>query len=136
MFTVQQSSPALPVVPPAQVASVNASSFTFHVHPTGFLVHRPHPRSEAQGLYAAATKGNKGVTGSVAAQVDESGVGDGGGGREGGARKGPGAGKLFHRKVAAMRHTALRDMLRGKYKVVLDPGSEDCRAQLSWWQQQ
>eukprot|EP00195_Chlamydomonas_chlamydogama_P004801 CAMPEP_0202898276 /NCGR_PEP_ID=MMETSP1392-20130828/6833_1 /ASSEMBLY_ACC=CAM_ASM_000868 /TAXON_ID=225041 /ORGANISM="Chlamydomonas chlamydogama, Strain SAG 11-48b" /LENGTH=372 /DNA_ID=CAMNT_0049584147 /DNA_START=271 /DNA_END=1389 /DNA_ORIENTATION=- len=104
-----------------QVALVNASGFTFEVHPRAFLVHRPHPRSPAQGIYAAASGGAAGSSSS-----SNSGVGST---EQGGASPA----KLFRRKVAAMRHVALRDMLRGQYTPVLDEGSERCRRTLTWW---
>ncbi|KAG1675456.1 hypothetical protein FOA52_001755 [Chlamydomonas sp. UWO 241] len=90
------------------VALVNASGFSFVVHPSAFIVHRPHPKSEAQGLYTDAAKGGSGES----------------------------PGKLFHRKVAAMRHVALRDMKRGTYVAVTDSESALCRRQLSWWAQE
>lgn len=156
-----------------QVALVNASGFEFLVHPAAFLAHRPHARSEAQGIYSSATSSTSSVTSASSASASSRslssslespgaafrgrgltasyGVGQIGqnlrqqqqlpnGGREGGSSSTGGAGvsvaprgKLFHRKVAAMRHVALRDMKRGTYQPVLDPGTKACLEQLSWW---
>ena len=52
---------------------------------------------------------------------------------EGGRSSDPSAAKLFHRRVAAMRHVALRDMRRGTYVPVVDEGSARCRESLEWW---
>ena len=43
------------------------------------------------------------------------------------------AAKLFHRRVAAMRHVVLRDMRVGTYVPVVDEGSARCRESLGWW---
>eukprot|EP00955_Chlamydomonas_euryale_P022506 237733-Chlamydomonas_euryale.AAC.12 len=91
-----------------QVALVNASGFSFHVHPAAFLVHRPHPKSQAQGIYKDASSNAGG---------------------------GVSPAKLFHRKVAQMRHLALRDMKRGTYVAVTDAESDRCKVQLSWWRE-
>ena len=93
-----------------QVAHVNASGFQFVLHPTAFVIHRPHPKSTAQGIYTSITSINA-----------STGV------------KSVSQGKLFHRKVASMRHLALRDMRRGTYIPVLDPGSDKCFRNLPWW---
>lgn len=81
------------------------------VHPDAFLIHRPHNKSSAQGLYNAAS--NKGTGAGKGARVPVH--------------------KLFHRKVAAMRHVALRDLRRGTFKPVVDTESEMCMHTLSWW---
>jgi hypothetical protein len=90
---------------------MNATSFKFLVHPEAFLVHRPHEKSGAQGLYDKAAKGGKGM-----------------------GSEGVSPAKLFHRKVAALRHVVIRDMRRGTYHPVTDAGSARCRKELPWWQ--
>jgi hypothetical protein len=94
-----------------QVAHVNSSGFRFILHPTAFLIHRPHAKSDAQGMYSSVTlsKASSQETKTVS------------------------RGKLFHRKVASLRHRALRDMKRGTYGPILDPGTSNCIASLPWW---
>ena len=123
-----------------QVALVNATGFSFVAHPSAFLVHRPHPKSEARGLYSAAsTAAAAGTTSVAVTSVDSSAGSKVGGTAETdsvnalrGAKKGgmgnATAAKLFHRRVAAMRHVSLRDMRRGTYQPVVDEGSEKCKA--------
>ena len=106
-----------------QVALVNASGFSFMVHSSAFLVHRPHPRSEAQGIYSAASSS----AGRSPSKRTKPQAGDGDTGGRGAQTGNVSAAKVFHRRVAAMRHVALRDMRRGIYEPVVDEGSAACR---------
>lgn len=108
-----------------QVALVNASGFQLLVHPSAFLVHRPHPRSEAQAIYSVASTGaTQGAFGGAA--------GDGRGGESATGRGAP-VSKLFLRKVSDLRHRTLRDMRRGSYTPIVDQQSMHCRQVLGWW---
>lgn len=89
----------------AHAALLNSTNFSFVVDAQAFLVHRPHPKSEAQLVYSAAYKGGQK----------------------------PYEAKLYHRKVAALRHTTLRDVKIGKYHPYADPQFKNCVQKLSWW---
>eukprot|EP00798_Chlamydomonas_sp_ICE-L_P007001 gene7001-100_t len=91
------------------VAHVNSSGFLFTVHPGAFLIHRPHAKSSAQNIYKQANVKVKTGPDSL-----------------------PPA-KLFHRKVAALRHLVMRDMKKGVFNPVVDSPSSRCRRRLSWW---
>jgi hypothetical protein len=91
-----------------QVAHVNASGYAFIVHPSIFLIHRPHAKSDAQGLYLAASSSQ--------------------------AKQQLPPAKLFHRKVAALRHLAVSQMRKGQFWPVLDAPSARCFRELPWWQ--
>ncbi len=110
------------------------TGFTFWVHPTLFLLHRPHPRSEAQGVYVAAAQ-QDGVAGGDggAAAAKQQGAGSGAAARGDAAAGGVPAAKRFHRRVAALRHVTVRDMRRGEYKPVPGHGIDACHAELPWW---
>ncbi|GFH24400.1 glycosyltransferase-like protein LARGE2 [Haematococcus lacustris] len=99
----------------AQVFHTNASGFTFTVHPSGFLVHRPHPKSRAQGLYDSVKQKRPPVLAASSPKRIGSEV--------------PPA-KLFHRKVAAMRHRMIMDVKKSQYEPVVDAGTQRCRQQL------
>ncbi|KXZ55213.1 hypothetical protein GPECTOR_3g356 [Gonium pectorale] len=102
----------------AQVAHVAALNFTFRVAPGAWLVHRPHERSAGQRLYGAAAAGQG------QGQADEV--------RTWKGSRAP-LSRLFHRRVSALRHVAVRDMRRGTYVAAEDPQSAGCRAELPWW---
>ncbi len=42
-------------------------------------------------------------------------------------------GRLFHRRVSALRHVSIRDMRRGTYVAAVDPQALHCRGVLPWW---
>lgn len=105
------------------------------VHPTAFLLHRPHEKSGAQGLYNTAGTRTQPHTPSRTKQGAGKVLNDaaGTGVERFEKSKGVPPHKLFHRKVAAMRHVALRDMKRGSFVPVQDQESVHCRELLGWW---
>ncbi|PNW88729.1 hypothetical protein CHLRE_01g041850v5 [Chlamydomonas reinhardtii] len=131
-----------------QVALVALTNFTFVVHPDAWLVHRPHPKSRSQQLYDTSGLGAGAQAAAAAAGRGGAGGGGAGGGR-GGAGAGGGGGaveetrewkgsraplsRLFHRRVAALRHVTIRDMRRRTYAAAVGPQVLACRAALPWW---
>ncbi|GFR39664.1 hypothetical protein Agub_g135, partial [Astrephomene gubernaculifera] len=104
-----------------QVASVALQyNFTFRVHPHVWLVHRPHEASAGQKMYGGSGGGGGAEKEQPhgQGQLDEI--------REWRGSRAP-VSRLFHRRVSALRHTAIRDMRRGSYRAAEDPQSEHCR---------
>lgn len=183
-------------VGPPQVAHHNLTGFTFTIHPSLFLVHRPHPRSDALGLYRKASTGTSASktqedtrrrrllaathtmdssthtlptqsgthlhsldrrllatstdrdiqTEEVTQMQAQAEVVSGSQRRTllaGPVTSKPQASvhseavsqaKLFHRRVATLRHVAIRAMRRGEYSMYAGRGVASCLRTLPWWQ--
>lgn len=141
-------------IPCLQVAHAHYSNLTFMVHPGAFLVHRPHPVSEAQSLHDASYKAN--LEARMRAQARGRGTALGSRGTSGAGRRlgrqlaslpgQPGnlstrvleldKGKMHIRQVDRVFMQAMRDMEAQAYKPVVEEGHAACLAQLPWWRGQ
>eukprot|EP00798_Chlamydomonas_sp_ICE-L_P015620 gene15620-21724_t len=89
------------------VAATHSAGFSFHIHPAGFLVHRPHTESKGRKEFLKVKFGS---------------------------RKKPTMleGSLY-KHIEDIWNSSRRDMKLGSYEAVVDPTMLSCMKQLPWW---
>lgn len=90
----------------AHAVLINSLDFALMVEPTGFIVHRPHPKSEASRLFAHGFQHKL--------EDDDE-------------------GRVFFKKVGWLKSNLMKQAHSGKYEPLADPMFKRCVERLSWW---
>jgi len=116
----------------SHVFTVNATGFGFMVHPSSFIVHRPHPKSKAFFAYVTRKQAARRAlrqAGPLAQQTDAAGQ----------VPSSPAtqdyASLTFSLRALteSMWRDAREQLAQGTYTTLVDDAVQACRQQLPWW---